>query len=79
MECTRREQSAVAPFGISAERFMQQPPNTSQRDAVAIRMGLREFGLASLDVLVFGTTIVLISVCIAFAVRMGTVLAFLTN
>jgi hypothetical protein len=42
-------------------------------------MGLWQSGLASLDVLVFGTTIALIAVCIAFAVRMGTVLAFLTN
>jgi hypothetical protein len=58
---------------------MQQLTNTSQRDAVAIRMGLWQSGFASLDVLVFGTTIALIAVCIAFAVRMGTVLAFLTN
>ena len=58
---------------------MQQLTNTSQRDAIAIGMGRWQSGLASLDVLVFGTMIVLISVCIAFAVRIGTVLAFLTT
>ena len=57
---------------------MQQITNAKKRDAVAIRLGLRQSGLASVDVLVFGTTIALISVCIAFAIHLSTVLAFLT-
>jgi hypothetical protein len=42
-------------------------------------MALRQSGLASVDVLVFGTTIALVSVCIAFAIHISTVLAFLTR
>ena len=57
--------------------FMHQLTNTKQRDAVVSRMALRQSGLASVDVLVFGTTIALVSVCIAFAVHISTVLAFL--
>lgn len=57
---------------------MQQLTNTKQRDAVAIRAGLRQSGHVSADLLVFGTTIGLICVCIALALHTGTVLALLS-
>jgi hypothetical protein len=57
---------------------MRQSTHTKQPDAVAIRMGLRQSGLASVDALVFGTTIALISVCVALAIHMVMVVAFPT-